>query len=137
MYGRAAPIWAGGSAGGAGEVGGDDVGGVPVERHPVAVVAHRGARVGVRGGLLDIAERHPGVERGSDESMPKRVRADPLADAGLAGKAPHDPGRAAAVQPLAGGSEEDRPLRPLADGEVDRPGGARRERDSDDLAALL
>jgi hypothetical protein len=43
-----------GSAGGAGEVGGDDVGGVPVEGDSSAVVAHGRARVGVRGGFLHV-----------------------------------------------------------------------------------
>ena len=33
-------------------------------------------------------------------------------------------------------SEEDRPLDPFADGQIDRPGGSGSERDSDDLAAL-
>jgi hypothetical protein len=42
-------------AGGAGEVGGDDVGGVAVEGASSAVVAHGGARVGVGGGFLNVA----------------------------------------------------------------------------------
>jgi len=33
--------------------------------------------------------------------------------------------------------QEHRPAGTLADGEVDRPGGVRRERDGDDLAALM
>jgi len=85
---------------------------------------------------LHVAQRHPGVEGGGDERMPERVRADALADPGVAGEATDDASGAAAVQPPPGRGEEDRPLGPLADGEVDRPGGARRERDSDDLAAL-
>ena len=40
------------------------------------------------------------------------------------------------VQPLAVGGQEYRPVSALADGKVDRPGGARRQRDGDDLAAL-
>jgi hypothetical protein len=40
------------------------------------------------------------------------------------------------VQSAAIGSQEDRALAALADGQVDRPGGARRQRDGDDLAAL-
>jgi hypothetical protein len=47
-----------------------------------------------------------------------------------------DPGGAAAVQPLPVPSEEDPPIDALADGQVDRPGGARRERAGDHLAAL-
>lgn len=34
---------------------GDDVGGVPVEALSAPVIPHRGARVGTRGGLLDVA----------------------------------------------------------------------------------
>jgi len=45
--------------GGSGDVGGDDVGGVPVEGGAGAVVAHGGPRVGVRGGFLHVAQRHP------------------------------------------------------------------------------
>jgi hypothetical protein len=41
-----------------------------------------------------------------------------------------------AVHPLSVRAEEDRPVEAFTDGEVDRPGGARRERDGDDLAAL-
>jgi len=40
------------------------------------------------------------------------------------------------VQPPPVGSNEDRSLGPFADGQVDRPGGARHQRDGDDLAAL-
>ncbi len=42
-------------AGGAGEEGGDDVGGVAVEGDSASVVAHGGAGVGVAGGFLDVA----------------------------------------------------------------------------------
>jgi hypothetical protein len=40
------------------------------------------------------------------------------------------------VQPPPVRGPEHRPFGALADGQVDRPGGARRERDGDDLAAL-
>ena len=119
-----------------GDVGGDDVGRVPVEAGPCPVVAHGGARVGVRGGLLHVAQRHPGVEGGGDERVPQRVRADLLGDPGAAGDPADDPGGAVPVQPPPVRGEEQRPLGALADGQVDRAGGARRERDGDDLAAL-
>jgi hypothetical protein len=64
------------------------------------------------------------------------VRADRLADAGAAGDPADDPGSAVPVQPPPDSAEEHRPLGPFADGQVDRPGGARRERDGDDLATL-
>ncbi|HCU96392.1 MAG TPA: hypothetical protein DHU96_28225 [Actinobacteria bacterium] len=41
-----------------------------------------------------------------------------------------------AVQPAAIGGQEDRSFGPLADGQVDSPGGARGQRDGDHLAAL-
>jgi hypothetical protein len=55
------------SAAGAGEECGHDVGGVPVERDPGAVVAHGGAGVGVASGLLHVAERHTSVQGGGDD----------------------------------------------------------------------
>ncbi len=89
---------------------------------PRVVVAHRRARVGARGGLLDIPERHPGVEGGGDERMPQRVRPNRLGDSGAAGQAAHDPGGTVPVQPLSVGAEEDRPVPRLTDGQADRPG---------------
>ena len=61
-----------GSAGGAGDEGGDDVGGVSVERDAGPVVSHvvRGLR---GGGFLDVAQWHPGVEGGGDEPVAQRV----------------------------------------------------------------
>ena len=47
--------------GGSGKVGGDDVGGVPVETAAGTVIAHCRARVGVRGGFLHVPERNPRV----------------------------------------------------------------------------
>jgi hypothetical protein len=43
------------------EVGGDDVGGVPVQAAAGPVVPDGGPRVRVRGGFLDIAQRHSGA----------------------------------------------------------------------------
>ena len=63
------------SPGGSGDVSSDDVGGVPVETAAGAVIAHRRARVGVRGGFLDVPERNPGIEGGGDERVPQRVSA--------------------------------------------------------------
>jgi hypothetical protein len=63
----AAAIWPGGVhagqclPGGAGEVGGDDVGRVPVQAAAGAVVPHRGQGIGVRGGFLHIPQWHPGI----------------------------------------------------------------------------
>ena len=59
-----------------------------------------------------------------------------LADPGAARHAADDPGGAVPVQPPPVRGDEQRPLGALADGQVDRPGGTRGERDGDDLAAL-
>ena len=47
-----------------------------------------GPQVRVRGGFLDIAQRHPSIQRGGDEHMPQRVRGD---DPGAAGGPADDP----------------------------------------------
>jgi hypothetical protein len=58
-----------GLPGGARDVGGDDVGRMPVQAAAGPVVPHRGPRVRVRGGLLHLAQRHPGVQRGGDACL--------------------------------------------------------------------
>jgi hypothetical protein len=50
--------------GGTSEIGGDDVGGMPVETAAGAVVTHGGPGIGVRGGFLHVTERHADVETG-------------------------------------------------------------------------
>jgi hypothetical protein len=68
--------------------------------------------------------------------VPQGVRPDWLGDPGAAGQAAHDPGGTVPVEPLPVGAEEDRPVHPLTDGQVDRPRRPRRQRDGDHLAAL-
>lgn len=41
------------------------LGSVPVQAATVPVVPHRGPRIGMRGGLLHITRRHPGVQTGA------------------------------------------------------------------------
>jgi hypothetical protein len=77
---------------------------------------------------LDIAQRNPGVEGGGDERVPQSVRPDQLGDPAPAGDSADDPGGAVPVQPLPVRAAEDRSFHALADGQVDRPRGARRER---------
>ena len=122
--------------GGSGNIGGDDVGGVPVQAAAGAVVSHGGTWVGVGGGFLHVPQRDPGVQRRGDERMPQRVRPHRFGDPGAAGDSADDPPGTMPVQPLAIAGYEDRSLAALADGQVDRPGGPRRERDGDDLAAF-
>ena len=122
--------------GGTSDVSGDDVGGVPVQGSSGPVVSHGGAGIGVRGGFLHIAQRDPSVQRGGDKRVPQRMRPDRLGDPGAAGHPADHPPSAVPVQPSAISGQEDRSLAALADGQVDRPRGARRERDGDHFAAL-
>ncbi len=94
------------------------------------------ARVGVRGGFLHVAERDPGVKRGCDERVPEGVGPCRLGQSGAAGDPAHEAPGAAPVERVAGRGLEDRSLAALAYGQVDRPRGARRERDDGFLAAL-
>jgi hypothetical protein len=110
--------------GGAGNVSGDDVGGVPVQAAAGPVVPHRGPRVSMRSGLLNVAQRHARVEGGGDERVPQRVRADVLADPGATGDLPNDPSGAVPVQPPPVTGEEDGAIAAFTDGQVDRPGCA-------------
>jgi hypothetical protein len=58
--GRYRPAWPiRGSAGGAGDERGHDVGRVPVEGRAAPVVTHRGARIGMRGGFLHVPQGTP------------------------------------------------------------------------------
>ena len=68
--------------------------------------------------------------------MSQRVRADLLGQPGAAGDPADDPPGSVPVQPLPGRGGEDRSFAAVADGQVDRPRGARRERDDGFLAAL-
>ena len=102
--------------GGSGKVGGDDVGGMSVKAAAGPVIAHRGARIGMRGGFLDVAERNPGVQRRGDECVSQGVRPDRLGDPSAAGHPPDNPRGAMPVQPLSVRAEEDWPLQALADG---------------------
>ena len=101
-----------------------------------AGLAHRGAWIGVGSGFLDVSQRDPGIKCRGDERMPKCVRPNGLVDPGPAGDAADDPRGAVPIQAAAVSGQEDRPVCALADGQVDGPGGARSERDRDDLAAL-
>jgi hypothetical protein len=66
----------------------------------------------------------------------RSVLRDGLGDPGPAGRLANDPPGAVPVQPPPAGSQEYRPFGVFTDGQLDRPGSARCERDGDDLAAL-
>ena len=85
---------------------------------------------------MHVVQRHSGVQGGGDERVPQGVRADVLGDPRAAGD-PADYSRGAvAVESLPVDCGEERSFGALADGQVDGAGGARGERDGDDLAAL-
>ena len=63
-------------------------------------------------------------------------RPNRLGDPRAASDPADDPRRTVPVQPAAISGQEDRPVAALADGQVDRPRRAWRQRDSDDLAAF-
>jgi hypothetical protein len=90
----------------------------------------------VRGGLVHVAQRDSGVERGGGERVAQRVRADLLGDPSAAGDAANNSCDAVPVEAFPVGGEEQRAFGALADGQVDGAGGARGEWDSDDLAVL-
>jgi hypothetical protein len=64
------------------------------------------------------------------------MRPDSLADPRPASDTADDPPGTVPVQPPAVGGQEDGAVGTLADGQVDRPCGPRRQRDRHDLAAL-
>jgi hypothetical protein len=86
--------------------------------------------------LLHVAEWHPGIERGGDEGVAKRVGADKLVDTCAARNVSDDPATTVAVESVAVGAEEDRALTALADCKVDGTGRAWGKRDGDNLATF-
>ncbi len=77
------------------------------------------------GGFLDVAQRHPGVQRCGDERVPQCVGPYLLGNSGPAGNPADDPPGAVLVQPLPVSRGEDRAFAPFAGVKVDRPGGPR------------
>ena len=63
---------------GARDVGGDDVGRVPVQAAAGPVIPHSRPRVCMRGGLLLVAQRHAGIESGGDVSQRVGVTVLPI-----------------------------------------------------------
>jgi len=83
-------------SGGARDVGRDDIGGVPVQAATGPVIPHRGSRISMGGGFLDVAQRHPGIKRGGNKCVPKGVRGDGFGDPGAASDLADEPPRARA-----------------------------------------
>jgi hypothetical protein len=104
---------------------------------PRVVIAHRGARVGVAGGDLDVAQVNPGVEHGGDEGMAQYVRMRPGdPHPGGFGEPPQAAGCGVAVHPGAAAVAQDGSVSAVADRPVDGPPNSWRQRDQDDLGAF-
>ena len=118
-------------------VGGQDVVRVAVQVLACSVVPHRGARVGVAGGDLNIAQVNASIEHGRDERVAQhvRVRSGDL-DAGGLGEVPQAAGGRVPVHPGAVVIKQDRPANSGAYRSVDGPADRWRQRDQDDLGAL-
>jgi hypothetical protein len=115
------------SAGGAGDEGGHDVGGVTVERLAGPVVAHGRARVGVRGGLLDVSQRHTGVQGGGVQEWRRLCGEIRLVIPARRAHPFHGAVGGVAVHPSPGGAQEDRPGGPVADVKIEGSSGAGRQ----------
>jgi hypothetical protein len=97
-------------------------------------VTHRGARVGVAGGDLDVPEVQTRVEHGHDEGVAEHVRVRPGdPHASRFGQAPQAAGGGVAVHPGAAAVEQDRAAGTGADRAVDGAPDRWRQRDQDDL----
>jgi len=107
-----------------------------VQRHPGPVVTHRGPWISVRGSFLNVAQRHSGIKSCRDECVAQRVGADRLGDLRTAGDPPHDPTGPVTVKTSTVRRDEDRAAVAFSDGQVDRPGRPRCQRDGDGLPAL-
>jgi hypothetical protein len=119
-----------------GEVGGDGVGGVPVEVGAGHVVAQGGAAVGVPHGVLHVPQRDAADESGGAERPAQGVRAQVLGQAGVACKAAELPGCALPGQPVAVLVEQQRPGCPVSGGVPDGPQHGDGQRDEGGLGAL-
>src|SRR5690349_13828125 len=64
-------------SGARGHVGGQDVVGMAVEVLAGPVIPHRGARISVAGGYLNVAQVHARIEHRGDERVSEHVRVRP------------------------------------------------------------
>jgi len=87
-------------------------------------------------GFLHIPQRDPGVEGGGDERVAQRMGRDDLGDSGTAGSPADYPSGTVPVQPTALPGHGYWPAGTFPDGQVDRPGGPRCQRDGHYFAAL-
>jgi hypothetical protein len=110
---------------------------VAVEVLAGPVVPHRGARIGVPGGDLDVPQVHTGAEDGGDEGVAEHVRVragDPHAC--TFGQVPQAAGGNVAVYPGAAAVEQDRAVGAGAGRAVDGPPDRWWQWNQDDLGAF-
>jgi hypothetical protein len=101
------------------------------------VVTHRGARIGMTGGDLDIPQVHTSVQHGRDEGMAEHVRVRPGdPHPGGFGEPAQVAGGGMAVHPRAATVEQDRAVGAGAYGLVDGPADGWWQRDQDDPRAF-
>ncbi len=95
-------------------------------------------RVGVAGGVLDVAQTHAGIQGGGHECMPEAMRAQGggAVYAGGAGEAADHAEGGGLVQPAGGGGGEQRAGGPAGQVVVQDAGRDRGERDGGPPAAL-
>ena len=112
-----------------GEVVGDGVGGVAVQRMSGAVVASGGLGVGVAGEVLHVAQRHARIQAHGDRGVPQAMRGEVHRDGSVTSERGHE------VLHVVGGHatpcpvHQQRAVVATVDGEGDRLHGRWRERD--------
>jgi len=110
---------------------------VTVEILAGPVIPHRGARIGVPGGDLAVAQVHARVQHRRDEGMTEHVRVragDPYTRS--VGETPQAPGGGVTVHPGAAIVEQDRPAIPCAGRPIDRAAYSWWQWDQDHFGAL-
>ena len=101
------------------------------------VITHRGTRIGVAGGNLDVTQVHARVEHGRDEGVAQHVRVWP-GDPHASGfsQSPQAAGGGMAIHPRPAGVEENRAAAARTDGAVDGPPDRWRQWDQDNFGAF-
>jgi hypothetical protein len=72
----------------------------------------------MRGGFLHVGQRHPGIERCSDERVPERAGRDSLADPSATDSLTDDPPSAGPVRPPPVRGQGHWPAHTVADGQA-------------------
>jgi len=119
----------------AGDEGDNDVCGVAVEVLSASIVDRGGARVGVAGGELNVAQGDAGVEGGHDECGAQHVGMDVAESASFADRS-YPAMRCSPIEPLAVAPHQDWAFVAFADGEVDRACRARHQGNDGGFVAL-